>query len=161
MYKNNKGFSYVEMILVLAIIAILIAMIGLSMGLVSRTNISKATSNLESAMNRARTTSMARGSDDGAIKITNIDGWYYYSIGGGEQVKLVAEPVSIGWYYGSDFVSLDSSGDSLTLKFVPSTGAFRAESVTGEYCTSIVLYNEDKSSSLILYPQTGKCEIDG
>ena len=39
MNKNNKGFSYVEMILVLAIIAILIAMIGLSMGLVSRTNI--------------------------------------------------------------------------------------------------------------------------
>ena len=85
----------------------------------------------------------------------------YYSIGGGEQVKLVAEPVSIGWYYGADFVSLDSSGDSLTLEFVPSTGAFKPEGVTGEYCTSIVLYNESKDSALKLYPQTGKCEIDG
>ena len=161
MCKNNRGFSYVEMILVIAIIAILIGLVGLSMGLIDRTNISKATSNLESAMNRARTTSMARGSNAGKIEIVNVDGWYYYSIGGGEQVKLVAEPVSIGWYYGTDFVPLDSSGDSLTLKFVPSTGAFEKETVSGEYCTSIVLYNEGKESTLILYPQTGKCEIDG
>lgn len=167
MRKNNKGFSYVELIIVLAIIAVLIGMVSITIGLVSRTNVAKAADKLENTLNQARTTSMARGSSRGTITIRcGNDGWYYYSVGGGEDVKLVSTQAKISLSYSENSggvvttsTNTLTSGSAVTISFEQSTGAFRTIPGTSYYWENITIQNGDKIAEITLYPHTGKCEI--
>ncbi len=167
MRKNNKGFSYVELIIVLAILAVLIGMVSISMGLISRTNVAKAADKLENTLNQARTTAMARGSSQGSIKIRcGNDGWYYYSVGNGEEVKLVSTQATISLSYtdtsggsASVVTSELTSGGAVTISFNQSTGAFNTIPGTTYYWENIKIQNGDKVAEIKLYPHTGKCEI--
>ena len=60
--KNNKGFSLVEMLVVMAILAILTGGAVASISIVNNANVNKAASALDSAFSKARTNGMAKGS---------------------------------------------------------------------------------------------------
>ena len=168
MKKNNKGFSYVELLLVLAIIAIMMGIMALSMSLIGRTNVNKGCDNLNSAMNQARTTSMARGRVNGQITISCEGGKYYYYIGkpgtaesSSEKVKFASLPVKISYTLSSDPGVLESldEGESISIKYDQSTGAFGMASV-GDYVDNIVFSNGDKMATIKCYIPTGKTEIE-
>ena len=163
MKDNNKGFSYVELILVLAIMSIMIGMIGLSIGLVTRNNVTKAAAKMESAFNTARITSLSKGSEQGAINIMQENGAVYYCIGKfdpedpncPEWKKIAQSPVRITMANGSDHYDL-ADGSILVYKYNPSSGAFKTD--TFPY-SQIIFTNGSKESSLILYKTTGKCKV--
>lgn len=81
MNKSNKGFSYIEMILVVSISAILVGMITLTMSSVNKNNVSKSANKLELALARCQTLCMAKGSSNGAISLVCENGKYYYYFG--------------------------------------------------------------------------------
>ncbi len=163
--KNNKGFSYVEFILVIGIMAVLVSMVSISMGLVSRTNVNRGAEKLNSSINRARNMAMAKGTDRSIVKIT-FDGTKYYCYVGsatGDSSKgreeIAMSPVTIGYsVQGGSSVQLITTTNPLVLKFDQSTGAFKAMS-DGKYVTKLVFTNSDKTASITLYPETGKTEI--
>ncbi|MBQ7834141.1 MAG: prepilin-type N-terminal cleavage/methylation domain-containing protein [Lachnospiraceae bacterium] len=168
MKKDNKGFSYVELLLVLAIIAIMTGIMALSMSLVGRTNVNKGCDNLNNAMNQARTTSMARGRTNGQITISCEGGKYYYYIGkpgtaesNGGKVKFASLPVKVSYVLHSDPGVLESldEGESISIRYDQSTGAFGMASV-GDYVDNIVLSNGDKMATIKCYIPTGKTEIE-
>ena len=161
MKDNNKGFSYVELILVLAIMALMLGMIGLSYGLVTRNNVTKAAAKMESVFNTARITSLSKGSEAGALNIKQEGGIIYYGIGKYdpdpslntvEWVKFAQSPV---------YVTLSNSGGNedlvstvVTYKYNPSSGAFKA-------CpyNRLIFSNGRTECTLILYGATGKCKV--
>lgn len=164
MKKNNKGFSYIELILVLAIMAIMVGLITLSIGTVSRANVNRGAEKLESFLNRARSNTMARGTERGMLSISCEDGAYYCYVGSPAAINketelLVSSGVQIGYYInnGTSMEMLED-GETLYVKYVPSTGAFMPLSGS-DYCTSIVLMNGDKVRTIVLHTATGKCTL--
>lgn len=164
MRRNNKGFSYVELILVMAIIAIMIGLMSLTIGLVSRTNVNKAAEKLHATMNQARSTSVARGTTNGTLEISYDGSTYYYYVGdptsadkADKKVELISAPAQIAYTVegGTDLIPV---GSTFTLRYEQATGAFKAISGT-DYCSTVVIYNGDKSATIQLYPATGKCEL--
>ena len=94
MKDNNKGLSYVEFIIVIAIMAIAVGLVSLSMGLVSRTNINRGAEKVSSSLNQARNTAMARGTDRGTIEIS-FDGKLLYSSKVGKEFNIKLDEIHL------------------------------------------------------------------
>ena len=166
MRKNNKGFSYVEVLLVIAIMAILITMISITMGLLSSTNVNRGAEKLSSSLDRARNVAMAKGTSRGTIEITSDGDKCYCFVGSSsssnkleEREQLSASPVVIGYFEtgNSDMITV-SPTTPLVIKYDQSTGTFLALS-NGNYCERIVFTNGDATAEIVLYPATGKSEL--
>lgn len=168
MKKNNKGFSYVELILVIAIMAILIGVASLSIGLVSRANINRGVEKVGSSLNQARNSAMAKGYLKGTLEITQVGDTYYYFVGDANSTNkddikevLVSSPATVGYYIkvdGAETLIPVTESNPLVIQYNQSTGSFRAMA-DGNYCTGIVLANGDKEAVIRLYPETGKSEL--
>ena len=81
LFKNNKGFSYAEMLLVLAIMAIMTGFATISIGTVYRNNTGRIADQLYSAFYQTRSNAMTNGTKKGWITFVNKDGNVYYHIG--------------------------------------------------------------------------------
>lgn len=171
MKTSNKGFSYVEFILVIAIMAILVGVMALSMGLIGRTNINRGIEKVSSSLNQARNSSMARGSIRGAFEIS-YDGTQYYCYVGAAgaadkeelQEELVASPVIVGYYLAGDADTMYQVTESnpLRIQYNQSTGSFKPITLADGsevFCDRIVMIHGDKVAEIKLYPETGKTEL--
>lgn len=82
---SNKGLSYIEVVIVLGISAILVGMVTITMGSANRANVNRAGEKLVSAVNEGRTSAMTRGGNFGYLNIYNDNGTFYYYTG--EQIS--------------------------------------------------------------------------
>lgn len=78
---NNKGFSLVEMLIVIALLSILVSIAIMSYSTVTNAQLSEAARTYESAINTAIAQSMAKGSEAGKLTIGMENGELYYMIG--------------------------------------------------------------------------------
>ncbi|MBQ8262106.1 MAG: prepilin-type N-terminal cleavage/methylation domain-containing protein [Lachnospiraceae bacterium] len=78
---NNKGFSLVEMLIVVALLSILISIAIMSYSTVTNAQLSEAARTYEAAINTAIAQSMAKGSEAGKLTIGMENGELYYMIG--------------------------------------------------------------------------------
>ena len=78
---NNNGFSLVEMLIVIALMAILLGLAALSYSTVMNAQLSEAARTYESAINNAIAQSMAKGSEAGKLTIGMENSELYYMIG--------------------------------------------------------------------------------
>ena len=81
--SNDKGFSYVEMILVLGIMTIMLAMITISMGTIRRNNVLRTAEKMETLVNKARNTALTKGTANGVLNVAKIDNDVYAYVGTG------------------------------------------------------------------------------
>jgi len=175
MIKNNKGFSYVEMILVLGIIAIMMGIIALSTNLIGRTNVNKGCDNLNNALTQARTATMAKGNFDCAMSIFCEDGKYYYYIGDPystersvDKIEFASLPVNITYTIKSapGIAYTLGEGDVLVVEYYATSGAFSLSDlpdgapVDMDFIETISFVHKDKMCSIRCYPATGKTVIE-
>lgn len=78
---SNKGFSLIELIVVIAIMAVAIGLVTITYSIVNNANVSKAANTLDTAFNKARIQSMAKGTDAGQLTVWVSYGVLYYTIG--------------------------------------------------------------------------------
>jgi len=158
MKKNNKGFSYVEMIMVLGVMAIMIAMVSITIGAVRQNNIYRASEKLEALVNKARVAALTKGSEQGHLSLVSYDGTVYGYVGG----TIAADnPIAVaekGDKICSSDLTVSVGTDSLddgfvhSLDFIQSTGGVK----TG---TCVITVSKDlKSSYFTVYGLTGKTE---
>ncbi len=137
---NNKGFSLVELLTVVAILALMLGMFLLSTNVIGRTAARQCSKQLHHELDRVRVASMGknrvilhlyRGADNKVMvrQITKIS-----SIGGVADTKYIAEDAKEA---GSSRVSLEFissvdaahriplDGDGVYFEFNRSTGAFK------------------------------------
>lgn len=79
--RNNTGFTLMEMLVAMAISAILIGMVTVTIAVVNNADASKAARALNAAIGQARTESMSKGTDAGQLTLSMVDGALYYQIG--------------------------------------------------------------------------------
>ena len=167
-YSNNSGFSYVEMIIALAILSIMVAMITISIGTVHRNTVSRTSEKLESMVNSARTKALTRGSKEGYLCIAPIDGKIYTFVGDVSKLKNGTnfdrdlmlkngnELCSSSYIVTVSGATTDPSSDDyselITIQFVQSTGAVKDNADK----TVIVKKNNGPTITFNIYGLTGK-----
>ena len=123
--KNNKGFSYIELILVLGVMMIVVSFVTISIGLVSRNSVTKAGDKVASKISEARMMTIAKGVEKGAAVLKFENGSYYCVIDE-TSYKVASEPVSISIVKDNGDVLSVSALGNVPIKFNRNTGGLNS-----------------------------------
>ena len=123
---NNRGFSYVEMIIVLAIMAIMVGFLSISIGTNYRNEVARTAEKFESRINQARTAALTKGSANGNLNIAYVDKAYYTYVGeklsDANSVKVKGEKLCNGNITMVLVGTIDGDSPYRCLTFKQSTG---------------------------------------
>ena len=167
--KNNRGLSLIEVVVVLAIMAV-VAGAGLSfMTLLTSNRVKECTNKISSTISKVRVDAMSKskdssGSDYYLELYKGADGKYYIrkhldstiveEIVGGSNLTIT--------YTENDLSASTytiSASEILTIKFDRTTGGFKPTHGTN-YCKKIVVSNGSKSKTIVISPRTGKVAVE-
>ena len=127
--KNNKGLSFVELLIAITIGIILVGFAALSMATVSRNSVNRVSDKIFTACNTARNNTVTKGSKNSYLNFYYKDGYLYTNHGlditaAGTNANLATQ----NWEKVGkvDSVSLNSvplyDGKVCTIRFKQSTG---------------------------------------
>ena len=182
--SNNQGFSLVELVIVMAIMAIVVTTVGLSISLVSGRKVKKCADEIVSTIERTRVLSL--GKDQGQVEFIlsqdDASGDYHVRIYQGSnasdgpildrvvgkdpiEVKVIfsgeTEAVELGDIVGNSPHAIHASGEKgLRLIFNRASGAFeKGTNVAGDvktYCDKIVVTGNGRTIEITTVGPTGK-----
>ncbi len=174
--RNNKGFSYVEMIVVLGIMSIMTAFIALTLGTVNRNNVRRASESIQSKMNEARVSAMSKGTQRGYLMIARYNNNIYTYVGQGIDPTTgdlyTAEAISKrGEKLCSPKLNITVAGQEMNgdvgnvvyLQFKQSTGGLNncSGTISGNQVTVKVANDKDTMvSSFKIFTQSGKIKSE-
>lgn len=174
--RNNKGFSYVEMIVVLGIMSIMTAFIALTLGTVNRNNVRRASESIQSKMNEARVSAMSKGTQRGYLMIARYNNNIYTYVGQGIDPTTgelyTAEAISKrGEKLCSPKLNITVAGQEMNgdvgnvvyLQFKQSTGGLNncSGTISGNQVTVKVANDKDTTvSSFKIFTQSGKIKSE-
>lgn len=164
--SDNRGFSLVELIVVLAILAIISVGAVNSFGLLYSTSAKETATKLNSAMSKARTEAMSKS--QASLQIYEKDSAYYvkFTINGNEEspIQIGSSRVKITYSTSnSPDTELDLPSGGLTIEFDRDTGGFKSMGGNGSgeiYCKKITVTSGSKTYNLICERLTGKTRIE-
>ncbi len=102
--SDNKGLSIVELIVVIAIMAVLIGLLGMSLSLLFGTEASQAARKTEAQLNDAKTGAMTRAAEYMVIRYIDIDG--------ADQEAMAKLGVDRSGFYAEKHISTLTNSDS-------------------------------------------------
>lgn len=161
---NNKGFSYVEMIIVLAIMGIMVGFLSISISTNYRNEVSRTAEKFESRVNQARTSALTKGTANGYLNIAYVDKAYYTYVGeklsSANSVKSKGEKLCNGNIEISITTDAINSGNPYKcLSFKQSTGGLLEEDGTIPPDYKAVMFKRNMQSvSYKIDQYTGKVE---
>lgn len=162
--EDNRGMSLVELIIVMAIMAVIVGMTGYGLGLISNKPVDECAKRLEMALNRNRTTVM--GKKDAWLELYMVDGRITMReiIIEADDTKRTGDPVTIG----ADGVGMRLTGASGTVEL--NTGCIRIgfrrdsgslESKEGDpVYTRLEIYKGSYSKIITINELTGKVTLE-
>lgn len=159
--SNNRGFSLVELLIVVAISAILLGLATISYNIVYNANVEGAANRLEAVFNKARTTSMAKGQEKGKLTLKMADGYMRACIGDDTQGDVICidtqtincETTNAGL---SDTVpTTDFTGLTETVVFYFNSDGSINKTTSSTY-NRFVFTKGNRHCQFYFYPETGK-----
>ncbi|MGN0485210.1 MAG: Tfp pilus assembly protein FimT/FimU [Lachnospiraceae bacterium] len=167
--KNDKGFSLIELIVTIAIMAIL--SVGAVYGISSLTGFyaKQAGELLYQAVSETKVDTMSKG-EDVYMKVYQEGDSYWLERDGGEKKKLGStKRILISYEYTGGKKEIKKEKEGLIVRFKKGTGAFRTIEVQDEngqvsdttaYCTKLIVQtaSKNRTKTLEFYPDTGKCD---
>lgn len=162
--KNNKGLSYIELILVIAIMVLITGVTALSLNYMTRTNAVKAADKIMSEINRSRTLSLAKGTDKGEFHMVYVDGKIQVGVGeaGSLKYQVVANsPVEVVCVYkNGDMMPLDTFGaGGMSIRFEPASGKMLVGTGHTVPIQLLQISNGETIAEVVIYEETGKTEL--
>ncbi len=162
MKTNNKGISYIELVLVMSIALILTGVFTLTIGLINRSNVNRSAEKVFSSVNEARTASLVKGTDKGVLAMTCKNGSVYCYVGDDITTvdfdnqkwdKIATSPVSVSYINKDGTKGTMAEGVLVKTKFKQSSGE-----VT-EGCINFNFDTNKSTAGVKIYKLTGKPEI--
>jgi prepilin-type N-terminal cleavage/methylation domain-containing protein len=174
--QSNRGFSLIELMVVISILAILVAGSGVSLHLASYSNTERVAKEIDSALSKLQLETMSQGNQNHylAIEWDMTEKVYYICKATSSNVlteanwasavktitnkkKLASESIIISYSNqtdGSNSVLLRDVNSILLLSFIPSTGAFQSSS------KQILIASDSKTTILHVVSITGNHYIE-
>lgn len=162
--KNNKGITIVELITVVAIMAILTAGTITYVGMLGSSQVKKCTRNIEYSLSQTKTIALSKTSAS-MVLYADDTGVYVKTIyNGTEEVEQVGKAgLTVNYYVTrSRDTAINvgtTAGDGLLLTFDRSSGAMK-KLADGTYCYGIEVEGGTTSLMIVIEPLTGKFSIE-
>lgn len=164
LHNNNGGYSIIELIIVLAIIAIIMSTVFYSIILIFSANAKSCANNIQRSIGDCKVTTMGKAdaymelyrNDDGIytrMHVTESDG----TTTEGEPQKVGTTKVEVGYVQGGAETQL-MPGASIQIRFDRSSGGFKAG--TGGIYEEIYVRGGSKNYAIVLTELTGKSEVE-
>ncbi len=179
--NNNSGFSLVELVIVIAIMAVLVGVMATSVSSLTGRRVRKCADEIVTTLERARVLTLGKEQNQVECVISYDDTTKEYKaqiLQGGTVVTdriLGKEPIEVTVYFEGDSTGYSlidlkgsdsllpyvSSSQGLHLVFNRASGAFEkntcmANSVLKEYCQKIVVSNGTRTIEITTVGKTGK-----
>lgn len=173
--KQNRGYSLIEVVVVIAIMMVLAGVIGLQINMIWGFYSKECAKNLESQLNKVQITNMSRKLT--AMKISQRDDGYYVSVI--ENLDNPAEKVleekkigrkSLEVTYSTDVKDTTeytlAGGTEIVIQFDRSTGALKVSNsgdpnrVNGCHRIWIRQKGSSKYYTVTIYKETGKIDVE-
>lgn len=168
--SNNRGFSLVELIVVVLITAVLAGGIAVSVSVIHDADVSAASKKLVSMLTAARSYTTSKSRDTIWLELSKESGGGYYAqiYQGNKSTPAAAEVLSKEKIGGSSLtlkikeLKADGTaceinvtdGNSVKFNFIKASGA-----LTENY-TDITVTNGSKTENIIVIKETGRCIRD-
>lgn len=166
MKKDNRGVSLVEMIIVIAILAVVSGGLALGIGAAVSKPAEECARKITDSLKNARISTMGKQTVNLEL-YADTDGIYLKEkmTGSGgtsseKTVKIGQRGVEVSFQLTgeSSFTSLGGASSPLVLSYERTTGGFKEVS-PGKYCQYIKIKKGSREYTLELYSLTGKVEV--
>lgn len=181
--RNSKGFTYIEAIVVIAILAVMAAGVVSGIGQVAGWRVTDCASDIDIAMKNTKVNAMSKSSAWLEISV-DASGDYYLQEKGGAKEKIASGNISITYTNnrGRTVDIKDEIGRRLIISYNRSSGAFTpvikeveddgsftfmkyknldgSESNSFVYCSSITITNGTRTKTITLVKDTGKHTLE-
>jgi len=168
MRKDNRGLSLVELVIVIAILAVVGSLVTMGLSAATSKPAEECAKKIVSTLNSARMSTM--GKQTVAINLyQESDGVYVEEVINGVVVKsqkIGAKGVQIEYMLegGGGYQALGDSSNKLSLSFKRTTGGFNYPLIGGttqsEYCESIRAKKGNRQSTISIAYLTGKLKLE-
>lgn len=157
--RKNKGFTLLEIMIVISISAVLVGMVAVSASMIKRANVAKATQKLQKKVQQARSLSMAKGEAAGKLKIQITGGNVYAQVGAdGDRELICGGSVKVICEKSHEHKGLKNmSGSSAGMEVEYNTAGMLKLDTDG---ARIYIADKDftRQSEILIYTLTGKSE---
>lgn len=166
---NNRGFSLVELIIVVLIMAILAGGAVMSVSVIHDADVPAASKKLVAALTSARSYTTSKSRDTIWLELYKESGGYYVQICQGDKSTPASAEVLSKEKIGGSLLTLKikelkadgtahevniTDSNSVKFNFIKATGA-----LTENY-TDITITNGGKTENIIVIKETGRCIRD-
>lgn len=173
---KNAGYTILEMMVVVAILAVGLAVVSMSVNTIFSLEMKECVKQLAAELGKQKVAAMTRSGevymrlykDDGGIFLDK----YENDVPVEQGVRIGGEKISVTYYSGSNTAGTALSPDGIVIAFNKSNGSFKkigqawtmyggsgSPTYPGEYYTKLVIQSGGASRTIVLWPDTGKFSI--
>ena len=161
--KNNKGFTLVELIVVILVLGVVSGITALSINLIGSSSARQCATQMDALISKSRVSSLSH-TEKIYINLYMLDGKVvgdYYENGVRLSSKeLSGRRVAVSCVVGGVVSNLGNSSNPLKLSFNHSTGALNPNTADGSYyCTEINVLGGSRLYTITIAPLTGHHSI--
>lgn len=168
---SNKGFSIIEVIVVVAIMTVMIGAVSITYTAVKKTNVTKASRTIDDLLTTCREKAMTNSAKEWKVVIDGSTARIIKVDSEGNEIEIESEtlPSNVKVYVSEDGINnYEASVSPISISFKLLSGevgsVYNNDGITikgeGTNCGIVCDYKNKKNSTITLYYATGKHTID-